>query len=402
MPKLIYQNQNVNTLEGEKVLDAFLRQGISIPFSCKDGVCHSCKQIAVSGSIPDAAQKGLTSSQREQGYFLPCICVPTEDMTILSPQEASLFNATIIQGKELMAGDMCRLLLEPTLTQACQKGQIIYLRAHDGEERSYPIANQPEDDYFLEVHVRRIAGDRFSNWVFDQLAMGDELEIEGPHEAESLENVAKAAQQSEMADASVNDKASRPKDPPPDSELWEALQGGKLLREILEDFYGRVYQDELLSPYFHGITMQRSIEKVYSFLQQIFTGEKCYFGDRPRNAHHWMVISDETFKYREALMIECQCRAGLPEEMIRRWIAVEAYYKQDIVKSEPWKRVVGGVELPLDGFGEMILDSGAICDGCGRVVEVGEQIKYHLRIGSMYCGQCNKQEAVAPALELQT
>lgn len=392
MPKISCQGQIVNTLDGERMLDALLRQGVSIPFSCRDGVCHSCKQIAVSGSIPVAAQKGLTSSQREQGYFLPCICIPTDDMVIQSPQEAGLYTPTIVQGKELLARNICRLLLEPTLNQQCQSGQLLNLRDANAEERSYAIINQPADEYFIEVQVQRIEGDRFSNWVFDQLQIGDELEVQGPYEKDVVDSAAAIPQPPQLTTAAAaNEELSRPKDPPADKELWEALQGGKLLLEILQDFYGRVYKDELLSPYFHGITMQRSIEKVYSFLQQVFTGEKCYFGDRPKNAHHWMVISEETFKYREALMIECQRRAGLSEEMIRRWIAVENYYKQDIVKAEPWKRVVGGIELPLDGFGEMVMDTGAVCDGCGRIVEVGESVRYHLRIGSMYCSQCNGQ-----------
>lgn len=370
------------------MLDAFLRQGVSIPFSCRDGVCHSCKQIAVSGSIPEAAQKGLPSSQREQGYFLPCMCVPTDDMVIMSAQEAELYTATLVQGKELLAPNVCRLLLEPTLAEPCEKGQFICLRGAGGEERSFAIANQPTDEFYLEVQVDRIDGDRFSYWVFEQLAVGAELEVKGPY-AE-----APAAKHQPAVTAGGE---QRPKDPPPDRELWAALQEGKLLLQVLQDFYGRVYKDDLLSPYFHGITMQRSIEKVYSFLQQIITGEKCYFGDRPRNAHHWMVISEDTFKYREALMKECHRRAGLSEEMSRRWIAIEGYYKQDIVKAEPWKRVVGGVELPLDGFGELILDAGSMCDGCGRAVEVGESVRYHLRIGSMYCGQCNGQNAAAAA-----
>lgn len=393
MAKLSYKNQNVNTLEGEKVLDAFLRQGISIPFSCRDGVCHSCKQIAVSGSIPAAAQKGLQASQREQGFFLPCLCIPTDDMVILSPLEVRLYTATLVQEKELLSQDLCKLLLEPVLAESCQTGQLVNLRGGDGEERSCAIVNQPAEEYFLEVHVRRVAGDRFSDWVFEQLEAGGELEIQGPYEADAAESITGASQQPELtADAATADAESlRPKDPPPDPELWAALQEGKLMMEILQDFYGHVYKDELLLPYFHGMTMQRSIEKVYSFMRQIFIGEKSFFGDRPRNSHHWMVISEETFKYREALMTACQRRAGLSEEMIRRWITVENHYKQDIVKSEPRKRVVGGVEIPLEGFGEMILDSGSMCDGCGQAVEVGEKVRYHLRIGSMYCGQCNGQ-----------
>jgi len=389
MPKVSYKDQSFNMLGNEKMLDAFLRQGISIPFSCRDGVCHSCKQIAVSGSIPSAAQKGLTQTQCEQGYFLPCSCIPTEDMVIISPLDAKLYTSTIVQGKEMHALDSCKLLLEPTLAEPCQLGQYINVRNPDGKERSFAIVNQPADEFFLEILVSNIANDSFSKWIFEKLEVEGELEIQGPFD----EVPAKPNETSAVPVSTPYEGPNRRKDPPPDMELWAALQEGKLMQEVLQDFYGRVYKDELLSPYFHGITMQRSIEKVYSFFQQVITGNKCYFGDRPRNAHHWMVISDETYLYREKLMIECLGRAGLSEEMIKRWIAVENYYKNVIVKAEPWNKIVGGVEIPLEGFGEATLDIGAVCDGCGRIMEPGEKARYHLRIGTMYCDQCNGQTA---------
>ena len=46
-----------------------------------------------------------------------------------------------------------------------------------------------------------------------------------------------------------------------------------------------------MKPFFHGVTQQRAADKQYAFLKQLMTGEKAYFGDRPRNAHHRMVIT---------------------------------------------------------------------------------------------------------------
>jgi truncated hemoglobin YjbI len=208
--------------------------------------------------------------------------------------------------------------------------------------------------------------------VFEQLAIDDELTIQGFYPNQS-------APPSE----------DRAKYPPPDPVLWAALNQGELMMTVLQDFYGRVYQDPLLSPYFHGTTMLRSIEKVYSFMRQVCTGEAVFFGDRPKNSHHWMVISDAIYQHRENLMRDCQRRAGLSAEMTERWMAIENYYRQDIIKSEPWKRTFAGVELPLEGFGEMVLDSGSMCDGCGEGIEVGETVRYHLRLGTVYCGRCN-------------
>jgi truncated hemoglobin YjbI len=183
-------------------------------------------------------------------------------------------------------------------------------------------------------------------------------------------------------------KAPHPASPAPDPEMWQGLDEGKRLTGILEDFYARVYDDERLAPFFHGVTKQRAIEKQYLFMRQLFTGEKVYFGDRPKNAHHWMVISDELFDYREGLMVDCLRRAGLSETLIERWVAVEERFRPDIVKNEPWKRKVGNMEMPLDGFGEEIMEIGTLCDGCGSEIPAGTPVRYHLRLGSTYCPEC--------------
>ncbi|MFP2932974.1 2Fe-2S iron-sulfur cluster-binding protein [Pyxidicoccus sp. 3LG] len=39
---------------GESVLDGLLRQGVSVPNSCRAGACQSCLMKAVGGVIPDA------------------------------------------------------------------------------------------------------------------------------------------------------------------------------------------------------------------------------------------------------------------------------------------------------------------------------------------------------------
>jgi len=176
--------------------------------------------------------------------------------------------------------------------------------------------------------------------------------------------------------------------PQPDAEMWQALEEGKLLTQILDDFYTRVYDDELLAPFFHGVTRQRAMEKQFLFMRQLFSGEKVYFGDRPRNAHHWMVISDELFDYRETLMVDCLRRHGLAEYLVQRWRAAEECFRKDIVKDKPWNRKMGDVELPVDGYEEAVLEVGSLCDGCGEAIDVGVSVRYHLRLGQIYCPSC--------------
>jgi ferredoxin len=395
MPTLQFEDKTFNTLENEKILDAYLRLGISVPFSCRDGVCHSCKQIAVSGEVSAQAQKGLSSSQKERHVFLPCLCVPTTDMVIQADIDPKHFTSTILQGKTLIHPNTYQLLLEPTLTSPASFGQTINVRAPNNEVREFSITNHPNSDYFIEIHVPCTAEDIFSDWVILALSIEDTFDIQGPFEpadANKIETSKLDLASAPSLATDLNHQNQVPKKakyPPPDPELWAALQEGELLSIILNDFYSRVYQDPLLAPYFHGTTMQRSIEKVFSFMQQVCTGDHTYFGERPKNTHHWMVISEDTYAYREALMMTCHRRSGLSEAMSQRWMNIERYYQQDIVKTEPWPREFGNTALPLDGYGEMVIDAGSICDGCGGVIETGDKIKYHLRLGTVYCERCN-------------
>ena len=181
--------------------------------------------------------------------------------------------------------------------------------------------------------------------------------------------------------------------PEPDPGLWQELGEGARVRAVLEDFYARVYQDPQLAPFFTGVTQSRSIDKQYSFLRQLMTGERVYFGDRPRNAHHWMVISDELFDYRQALMQERLEAHGLTDAQIARWTRLESHYRGDIVKGAAFPRRIGGVDQPLEGYAKQVLDSGTVCDHCGAAVDAGVEVTYHLRLGLVSCAACTGPRA---------
>jgi len=182
----------------------------------------------------------------------------------------------------------------------------------------------------------------------------------------------------------------------PDAEMWLALRDGEGLAEILNNFYSRVYEDPRLSVFFEGVTRQRAIEKQFSFLKSIFTGERCYFGDHPKTAHHWMVISDELFDYREHLMEQCLHDYGMPEHLVIRWRQVEEVFRGTIVKSEPFELSYGGIKRPVDGYFREKVDVGTLCDSCSSEVESGDEVVCHVRTGKLYCVNCS------PADSLQT
>jgi ferredoxin-NADP reductase/ferredoxin len=177
MPYLKYQDRDIPSREGESVLDALLRQGISIPFSCRNGICHACIQRCIQGAVPQVAQRGLRPELREHGYFMACKCIPQADMVIAPPTE--LYATARVHSKEMLTPRVCKLLIEAASTLVYRAGQFINLRRPDGITRSYSLASLPVEDYFLEIHVQRKNGGIMSNWIFDELNAGDELDIQG-------------------------------------------------------------------------------------------------------------------------------------------------------------------------------------------------------------------------------
>ena len=177
----------------------------------------------------------------------------------------------------------------------------------------------------------------------------------------------------------------------PDAEMWKALKNGKGLNEILEKFYTLVYEDKKLSTFFVGVTKTRAVEKQHSFLRSIFTGEKCYFGDHPKKAHAWMVISDELFDHREQLMESCLIEYGLSDELISRWRGIEEIFRKVIVKSTPQDITVGNIKKPSEGYVAENIDVDCICDECSNEIKANTKVMMHIRTGKLYCDICEKE-----------
>ncbi len=58
--------------EGESVLDAALRKGADLPYSCKGGVCCSCRAKLVEGEVDMDVNYALEEDEVKQGFILTC------------------------------------------------------------------------------------------------------------------------------------------------------------------------------------------------------------------------------------------------------------------------------------------------------------------------------------------
>jgi len=182
MPKLRLDGRIYDRDDGETVLDALLRQGVEISYSCRRGTCFTCLLRAPGAVIPATAQRGLRRTVCAEGYFLACCFRPTEDeLEVQRPREAEVYGRAIVRAKLPASRTAVRLFLEPATALYYHPGQFINLRRADGLTRSYSLASVPRTDPLLELHVRRMVNGAMSQWLFDKLEVGDTIDIAGPY-----------------------------------------------------------------------------------------------------------------------------------------------------------------------------------------------------------------------------
>ena len=177
----------------EPLLAAAIRQGIGLPYGCRDGACGSCKSRLVEGRVQQGAHqdKALSADEEAQGLVLTCCARPQSDCTLQarSVPGAGEFPVLKMPARVLAlqraAPDVMVLRLQLPANQVLQyhAGQYVEFILPDGVRRSYSMANAPHElgtPPAIELHLRHLPGGRFTDRVFGEMKERDILRIEGP------------------------------------------------------------------------------------------------------------------------------------------------------------------------------------------------------------------------------
>lgn len=176
---------------GEAVLAAGIRQGIGLPYGCKDGACGSCKCRMVSGQVVHGThqEKALSLQEEADGMVLTCCAMPQSDVVLESRQVVELGAFPIkkmptrVSALEKKSSDVMvlQLQLPANDTFAYKSGQYIEILLRDGARRSYSMANAPHNAAGLELHIRHMPGGKFTDHVFGPMKEKEILRVEGPY-----------------------------------------------------------------------------------------------------------------------------------------------------------------------------------------------------------------------------
>ena len=71
----------------QRVLDVALAAGLDLPYSCKGGVCCTCRVKVMEGSVHMEKNFGLEPWETEKGFVLSCQARPTSEKLVVSYDE---------------------------------------------------------------------------------------------------------------------------------------------------------------------------------------------------------------------------------------------------------------------------------------------------------------------------
>ncbi|WP_174802950.1 1,2-phenylacetyl-CoA epoxidase subunit PaaE [Martelella limonii] len=73
--------------DGTAVLDAALAHDIDAPYSCKGGICSTCRAKVIEGEVEMITNHALEDYEVTAGYVLSCQCLPLSDKVVISYDE---------------------------------------------------------------------------------------------------------------------------------------------------------------------------------------------------------------------------------------------------------------------------------------------------------------------------
>lgn len=178
MTTIAFDGQQLELNPGQTVLSALLDRGYDIPNSCQAGACQTCMMQVVEGELPDKSQLGLKDTLKAQGYFLACSCEPETPLAIVTSKSADLRSTVSVIGHETLGNNVLCLRIKPTEAFEYYSGQYLTVWKSETVGRSYSIASVAALNDYLELHIRRVENGVVSNWLHDEVKLGDDLQIQ--------------------------------------------------------------------------------------------------------------------------------------------------------------------------------------------------------------------------------
>lgn len=177
--------------DGDTILRAALRAGLGLSYECNSGGCGGCKFELMNGEIETQwpGAPGLTERDRKRGRHLACQC------RALGPVIIKATTAPEYQPRILPRRQRARLIGTRDITHDIREfrfrsendadflpGQFAMLDLPGlTASRAYSLSNTANDGREWHFQIRRVLHGQGTHMLFEKLAEGDEIGLDGPY-----------------------------------------------------------------------------------------------------------------------------------------------------------------------------------------------------------------------------
>ncbi|HIB84873.1 MAG TPA: 2Fe-2S iron-sulfur cluster binding domain-containing protein [Chromatiales bacterium] len=176
--------------EHETVLEAGLRAGMNLNYSCSGGSCGDCKGRIIKGELASIEHHDfqLSEADKSAGGVLLCRAKPASDLVIEAfeysrPEDIPVQEIeTKVTKIERVAEHIMLLQLRTPRSSTLHflAGQHVTLLADGIRPRNKSVASCPCNAMHLQFHIRDNPDDEFSQYIFEALKTSSKLNIRGP------------------------------------------------------------------------------------------------------------------------------------------------------------------------------------------------------------------------------
>jgi len=179
---------------GETLLDVARENDVPVIHQCMTGSCASCICKVDSGEVSMETERlmSLLPSEAKEGFRLTCTAYADTDCVVdldypstFSEEHEASQSVITISELEWVNHNTVRVvadLVEDAEMEHFEAGQYVQLKVPGTEEwRSYSMSSTARELPELTFYVRVLEDGVMSNYLRNQAAVGDQLEIDGPY-----------------------------------------------------------------------------------------------------------------------------------------------------------------------------------------------------------------------------
>ena len=82
----------VEVPEDRYILHSAEEQGVTLPFSCRNGACTACAVRIIAGELEQPEAMGISPELKKQGYALLCVSYPRSDLEVETQDEDEVYE----------------------------------------------------------------------------------------------------------------------------------------------------------------------------------------------------------------------------------------------------------------------------------------------------------------------